>query len=269
MLEGIFLMLAPVAIVVGLVFLLKLGLKRSTQKNEEQKNIEQEQIEANKEAIQKRVNTLIAQGKTNVFDKNGNSLLMYALRNQLFEEADRLIQLGVSPQYANKEGETALHLLAAQNQKDLLAQILKKGTRPDIPDKKNRTPLHAATISNAPEATAMLINAGADVNIQEKDFGFTPLMMALKRGYIQVAENLLNKGSNLMLKNIDGQTAVEVGHDALAKVITTEIGAKKLREIVMKMEAQKEGKAYFPKSKTISEDDHPDPYGETMGNEDS
>lgn len=78
------------------------------------------------------------------------------------------------------------------------------------------TPLTWATEQSDLKIIKVLIKGGADVN-KRIGRGYTALMLAATP---QVAQLLLDAGSNSQLKNIDGQTALQIAQERkLAQVI--------------------------------------------------
>jgi len=84
-------------------------------------------------------------------------------------------------------------------------------------DKNGDTPLHLAIKSAFPEVARIYINAGADLSIKDKD-GNTPLHLAAQKNYQTLSRNLLDAGADINEKNNDGDTPL---HIAVANDYTT------------------------------------------------
>ena len=65
--------------------------------------------------------------------------------------------------------------------------------------------------------TQLLIDAGANLNTEEPNEGKTPLMMACKRGYLEMVSNLLNHGAMPDLKDQKGRSALMYAIDTQAQ----------------------------------------------------
>ncbi len=78
------------------------------------------------------------------------------------------------------------------------------------------TALHQAVSHNAPELIAPLVAAGADINLTTlataKGTGGseTPLFMAVRNGYVEVARALLAAGADPSIPNIAGKTVFDI-----------------------------------------------------------
>ena len=118
------------------------------------------------------------EGIRNEKDKDGNTALHRAARENDYEVVTKLIALGVGVNEKNKSGWTPLHTAAWNNAREVVALLIKSGADVDAKDKDGETPLHAAAWKNARDVAALFIEAGADVNARDK-WGRTPLRTAL------------------------------------------------------------------------------------------
>ena len=69
------------------------------------------------------------------------------------------------------------------------------------------TPFHYLVVENDIARAAKLLDWGADINTQD-DFGATPLIHAVTLGHLDLVKWLVQHGSNLELKNVNGETAL-------------------------------------------------------------
>ena len=78
-------------------------------------------------------------------------------------------------------------------------QLLADGA--DINDKlpSGRTSMHLIAMMGCTPVLASLVKLGADMNVQEKLNGCTPLMEAIKAGHSEVAEWLVRNGARVDL----------------------------------------------------------------------
>jgi len=66
-----------------------------------------------------------------------------------------------------------------------------------------------------------LLNYGADINIQDKEDGWTPLMVAAYNGHVDLVRFLLKNGANPRLRSLEDKTAYDWALEA--KKTNTEI----------------------------------------------
>ena len=105
------------------------------------------------------------------------------------------------------EGLTPIHLLAANNNSNILEKVLEEnGHFLRLKTKPERTPLHYASEYCSYKATKVLLEKGADPNAKNT-WGDTPLMTAVENGCIIVSLLLFEKGAELNSKNKKGETA--------------------------------------------------------------
>jgi ankyrin repeat protein len=80
-------------------------------------------------------------------------------------------------------------------------------------DKEGWTALHWAALGGRASLTALLLRRGADVNVRcectgVSDGGWTPVLLAIMRKHVEVAESLLAHGPDLTIKNNRGANAL-------------------------------------------------------------
>lgn len=92
-------------------------------------------------------------------------------------------------------GRTIMHVAAALNRHEVLAELLKLGEPASPRDKKNFTPLHLAMENGNAEAVGVLLKGGADLKAATVN-GFTILHHAAKYGFYNVAKAALKVGAN-------------------------------------------------------------------------
>ena len=100
-------------------------------------------------------------------------------------------------------GETALHLAAANGMADVVEFLIKKGACLDMADASNRTPLHRAVSKGYADITASLCDAGALIDPKDK-FGRTPLFIAAKAGSNACVKLLVSHGADVNAFSLRG-----------------------------------------------------------------
>jgi ankyrin repeat protein len=80
--------------------------------------------------------------------------------------------------------------------------------------------LHTAALGGDAEVVKLLLDHGAEINARDQESGATPLAYAASLGRAEVVELLLDRGADAALKNIRGQTALELAEENNQKEIT-------------------------------------------------
>lgn len=196
-------------------------------------------------------------------NKHGNAALHMAARNGYTEILGDLLEKGANINLKNKYGYVALHFAAYKGQKDIVEILLntnkceksafnQQGYTPlllAISSDTNNTvkteiidlfkrngviirettqfgygPLHVAAVNNKSEIIPYLIGNGANVNeITGDEYKDTPLHIACRYGYIDVARTLLENDPNLHLKNANNFTPLELANNIADNNIKQEI----------------------------------------------
>ncbi|KAI8668475.1 Helo-like-N domain-containing protein [Fusarium keratoplasticum] len=134
----------------------------------------------------------------NIKKKNGGSALSYAANTEI---ADLLIRAGADVHATNRDGVTALHVLAGSNRTEMIEKLLFAGARVDTRTfRSGITPLHYAAQYDSPDAVRLLsIHKG---HINEKDyFGRSPLHVAIKFASHGTITPLLELGADHLLQD--------------------------------------------------------------------
>jgi len=80
----------------------------------------------------------------------------------------------------------------------------------DVNVKNRETPLHIAVKKNWNEMAELLISAGADVNSRDEDLQSTPLHIAAEDGNKDIVELLVSKGADINAKDKEGKTPLKL-----------------------------------------------------------
>jgi len=185
-----------------------------------------------------------------LINKNGNAALHMAAHNGHAEVLESLLEKGADINLTNTKGNTPLHLAAYKGQKDIVEILLaninceksavnqqgytpllltissdaentvkieiielfkSKGVKNDKTTQLGYGPLHIAAVNNKSEIIPYLIDNGIDVNEKTGDeYKDTPLHIACRKGYTDVARTLLEKGAVPNLKNANNFTPLEL-----------------------------------------------------------
>lgn len=103
-------------------------------------------------------------------DNNGETPLLYAIRNQHFWAIDALLDKGTNPEATDHEGNTALHLLcrhlaSSESSRPYFEKFLDLGIPVDTRNEHGQSPLmiHLACSSVYMKSLPLLTDAGADL----------------------------------------------------------------------------------------------------------
>ena len=91
-----------------------------------------------------------------------------------------------------------------------MTALLRAGTDPDFRDAGDHTPLYRVANQCAspagPDVVRELLHSGADVNARNGVTSATALHMAARRGFIGIAQALLDAGADLEARDRKGDT---------------------------------------------------------------
>jgi truncated hemoglobin YjbI len=110
-------------------------------------------------------------------------------------------------------GRTLLHFASGAGCVEVVALLLRLGTNPDMLDRGGHTPLYCVANECAsetgPPVVRLLLRAGADANACGGVTRATPLHMAARRGYVEIARALLDGGASVQARDTKGDTPLQ------------------------------------------------------------
>ena len=110
-------------------------------------------------------------------------------------------------------GRTLLHFAAGAGSVDVVDTLLRLGAAVDAVQAGGHTPLYAVVnecgTAAGPEIVKALVRAGADVNACGGVTRATPLHMAARRGFVEIAEALLECGAAINARDSKGDTPLQ------------------------------------------------------------
>jgi ankyrin repeat protein len=141
-----------------------------------------------------------------------------------------LLKAGANPNLQEKDGETILMKIGRSN-RDFIEPLLSAGADPTIKDKQGKTVLHRWILRGLLKDEALLddlLARGCLINEPDNDEGSTPLMYAVRYGYLSVfiyndihaaIPVLLKKGADPNFRGgYRGRTAFHVYLDEVEKI---------------------------------------------------
>jgi truncated hemoglobin YjbI len=133
-------------------------------------------------------------------DSRLHAVLRAATRDRFIAEVERdrlcvrLLGLG---------GQTLLHEAALAGAAELAAVLIRSGADPDAKEAEGHTPLYRASTG---DVARVLLVAGATADVASGPTRGTPLHQAARRGYVSVADALLDHGAAIDARDAKGQT---------------------------------------------------------------
>jgi ankyrin repeat protein len=129
------------------------------------------------------------------------------------------------------KGRTALFEAAICGKTEILILLLKEGADADIKDQDGLiSPLYMVAMENrggyekTNEIIKILVDGGADINTGARFSNITPLMWLAQNGNIEGVKYLVEKGSDINIKDEYGQTAIDYAkknrHTDIVKYLT-------------------------------------------------
>lgn len=123
---------------------------------------------------------------------------------------ETLITMGADINWQDEDGWTALNYAISFDKEDICKILIDAGADPNSRDIDNKTPVHYAAKTWKPnnKILLLLLDAGGEVNVRDKDWGWTPLMYALHQNNISLFELLLKAGADPNIQSNNGNTSL-------------------------------------------------------------
>ena len=126
----------------------------------------------------------------------------------------RLLQLGANGASMNQSGETAIFYASKKGMEDIVRALLENHTNPDTQNRDGTRPIHAACDFGFVKIVEYLLDHGCDPSCQvpatAPNAGFTPLMLAARRGHSEIITVLHNYGVDMDTQKEDGYSALHL-----------------------------------------------------------
>ena len=150
--------------------------------------------------------SLIKRGvDVNTVDKTGNSLLTQAIRRDIPELFDYLIQRRARLNTRNRNGETALSIAAYTGKLNYVQRLVEAGAEVNS---YGWPPLSYAAFNGHLEIVDYLLKHGAEINAKTEN-GSTALFFAARYGHMEVVKLLLKGNADPGIANENDETAVD------------------------------------------------------------
>lgn len=103
---------------------------------------------------------------------------------------------------------TALFFAAKNGNSKIVHMLLAAGANPNSVNEDGFTALSIAALYGRSAAVKELIKGGANVDFQHPEFGFTPVIRALRKNNVNMAKELIEAGADACIKNNNGHNAL-------------------------------------------------------------
>uniref|UniRef100_F7DFK8 Palmitoyltransferase n=1 Tax=Ornithorhynchus anatinus TaxID=9258 RepID=F7DFK8_ORNAN len=159
-----------------------------------------------------------------VVDQLGGDLnstpLHWAVRQGHLPMVILLLQCGADPSRIDGEGFSSIHLAVLFQHMPVIAYLLSKGQSIDMTDLNGQTPLMlSAHKVLGSEPTGFLLRFHPSLNVVDKVEQNTPLHWAVVAGNTNAVEKLLDAGSSLDIRNIKGETPLDLAQQSRNRLI--------------------------------------------------
>ena len=155
-------------------------------------------------------------------DKDGNSLLIYAIFFNCQDVINTLLEKGANLNLQNSDGVTALFVASQEGYTDVLKLLLDKGAKIDLQKTDGATALFIASQDGLTEVVKILLDRGAKLDLPDSN-GATALIIASKNGHKEVVKLLLDKGADYDIQASNRATALMIasglGHTEIVKLL--------------------------------------------------
>lgn len=148
------------------------------------------------------------------FGQNGEHLIFTCIKANAPEIIKHVLKLGVNPNIRNSDGDTPLCAAVRADKVDAVSALLQGGADPDFSQENGSRAVHIA--SDEGHSDLIRLIAAHDGDLEEPvpspalHEGFTPLMLATRRGHTGCVKVLVDSGVSLNTAKRDMYTAVHL-----------------------------------------------------------
>ncbi|RSL46448.1 hypothetical protein CEP54_013846 [Fusarium duplospermum] len=167
--------------------------------------------------------------QVNAKNANGETALHIAAANGLVEAATRLIDAHANLSELDNEEQQPLHKACSGGSVDIVNLLLKNGANTQIAEEDGWSPLHFASRCGHTEVIkALLTEDNTNIDATESLEGWTALHLAIYNGHGDAASALLKEGANVGIQDNDGwtplMTATNKKHDKIVEELLNQNG---------------------------------------------
>lgn len=153
------------------------------------------------------------------FDKQGNTLLYYAIANFDCSVVQFLLDSKIDVNSSiNKQGDRALHVSAQYGQLEIVKMLLGHKADVNFKNKENSTSLHSAAISGNVEMATLLFQNEGDIHAVNSK-GQTILHVASRYKNSSVAKFCIDNGVDVNLVDNTGDIALHRANEEITEML--------------------------------------------------
>jgi ankyrin repeat protein len=141
----------------------------------------------------------------NTVDRAGDTLLLQAVRLDMSELIDYLVQRRARLNSRNRHGETALSIAAFAGKMPYVQKLVEAGAEVNF---YGWPPLAYAAFNGHAEIVEYLLKRGAEIDAKTQN-GSTALFLAARNGHLEVVKLLLSKDADPMIVNEHDESPVD------------------------------------------------------------
>lgn len=151
---------------------------------------------------------------------NNSQLHMLVGYPRLRPFVEDLLKRGANPNILNNEKETPLMLVCERGTVEDAKLLIDNGANVNVRGDGEQSAIFLATRYGAHEILDYLCKIkGADLNAAWDFIGYTPLIQAAENNDIESVKILCRNGAKSTIKDIDGNTAIDVAKDENVKAV--------------------------------------------------
>ena len=152
----------------------------------------------------------------------GQTALLYGSYYGQDKAVSILLQANANPNLQRDDGATPLFMAAQAGHSDIVSILLQANANPDLQRDDGTTPLFVAAEKRHSDIVSILLQANANPNLQTDD-GTTPIFVAAQNGHSDIVSILLQANANPNLQRDSGATpifvAAQEGHSDIVSIL--------------------------------------------------
>jgi ankyrin repeat protein len=145
----------------------------------------------------------------NLVDTRNRTALWHACDQSWFVGAKSLLEYGVKLNVADKSGFTPLARAAYRGNEKLIKILLKNKANAAFKTNSGNTIMMLSVLASCTQCVQQLLDIGVEVD-RQNDNGDTALLLAMRKGNVEITALLFQYEANPMLRNYQKQNAISL-----------------------------------------------------------